>query len=139
MEMLGTFTVKMVSIQFHQLLILEENLVYHFGFSSVQDLPQLPMTLFRWYCSNKMYFFSIKTSNFSLKSQFPDMKVYVAFEATATQITGLYIQSGEESKSEPLAASITRGDGNFPIYNSKINKLRHMVLFQYLLWKLLQK
>jgi len=44
------------------------------------------------------------------------MKVYLAFQATATQITGLYLQSGGASKTETLPVAITRGDGIYLFY-----------------------
>jgi len=40
------------------------------------------------------------------------MKVYAAFEATATTITGVYLQSGAASTTVSFPTAITRGDGN---------------------------
>ena len=39
------------------------------------------------------------------------MKLYVAFQASATQITGITIQSGVATFPSTFATAITRGDG----------------------------
>lgn len=56
---------------------------------------------------------SLQPVFFKQNSLYTDMKVYAAFEATSTTITGVYLQSGATSTTVSFPTAINRGDGNF--------------------------